>query len=51
MVYFHTKNPTLGIFWRAFEWKMLVCFMAFGIYVLRQFGIFYGPYLGNLVLI
>jgi hypothetical protein len=25
MVYFYTKNPTLGIFWRPLEWKMLVC--------------------------
>jgi hypothetical protein len=24
MVYFQTKNPNLGKFWRAFEWKMLV---------------------------
>jgi hypothetical protein len=20
MVYFHTKNPSLGIFWRVLEW-------------------------------
>jgi hypothetical protein len=24
LVYFHTKNPTLGIVWRALEWKILV---------------------------
>jgi hypothetical protein len=24
MVYFQTKNPNLGKFWRALEWKMLV---------------------------
>jgi hypothetical protein len=24
MVYIHTKNPFLGLFWRALEWKMLV---------------------------
>jgi hypothetical protein len=24
----HTKNPNLGIFWRALEWKLLVFFMA-----------------------
>jgi hypothetical protein len=23
MVYFQTKNPTLGKIWRALEWKML----------------------------
>jgi hypothetical protein len=26
MVYFHTKNPDLGIFWWALECEMLVCF-------------------------
>jgi hypothetical protein len=25
MVGFQTKNPNLGKFWRALEWKMLVC--------------------------
>jgi hypothetical protein len=29
MVYFKTKNPNLGIFWSALEWKMLVYFTAF----------------------
>jgi hypothetical protein len=24
LVYFHTKNPNLGIFWRALEWNLLV---------------------------
>jgi hypothetical protein len=24
---FHTKNPNLGIFWRALEWKMWVHFV------------------------
>jgi hypothetical protein len=28
MVYFYTKNPNLGIFWRALEWKRLVYFMT-----------------------
>jgi hypothetical protein len=28
MAYFQTKNPYLGKFWRALEWKMLVQFMA-----------------------
>jgi hypothetical protein len=26
MVYFYTKNPNLGIFWRAFEWQMFCIF-------------------------
>jgi hypothetical protein len=46
MVYFKTKSPNLGIFWRALEWKMLVYFMAiwynvwpFGV-VCGHFGIF-----------
>jgi hypothetical protein len=29
MVYFRTKNPYLGKFWRALEWKMLMYFNAF----------------------
>jgi hypothetical protein len=41
MVCFQTKNPNLGKFWRAFEWKMLVYFMAVW-NILRSFGIFYG---------
>jgi hypothetical protein len=28
MIYFHTKNPNLGKFWRALEWKLLVYFMT-----------------------
>jgi hypothetical protein len=28
MVYFQTKNPNLGKFWRALDWKMLIYFMA-----------------------
>jgi hypothetical protein len=28
MVYFQTKNPNVGKFWRALEWKMLVDFMT-----------------------
>jgi hypothetical protein len=27
MVYFQTKNPNLGKFWRALVWKMLIYFM------------------------
>jgi hypothetical protein len=28
MVYFKTKKPNLGIFWKALEWKMSVYFTA-----------------------
>jgi hypothetical protein len=28
MVYFQTKNPNLGIFWRVLEWKRLVYSLA-----------------------
>jgi hypothetical protein len=28
MVSFQTKNPNLGKFWRAQDWKMLLYFMA-----------------------
>jgi hypothetical protein len=28
MVYFHTKNTNLGIFWRTLKRKMLVYFMT-----------------------
>jgi hypothetical protein len=28
MAYFHTKNPNLGKFWRALDWKMFIYFMA-----------------------
>jgi hypothetical protein len=27
MVYFQTKNPNLGKFWRAIDWKMFIYFM------------------------
>jgi hypothetical protein len=40
MVYFQTKNPNLGKFWRALEWKMLKYFMTIW-NILRTFGIFY----------
>jgi hypothetical protein len=40
MVYFQTKNPNLGKFWRALHWKRLVYFMAIW-NILRTFGIFY----------
>jgi hypothetical protein len=28
MVCFQTKNPNLGKFWRALDWKMLIYFMT-----------------------
>jgi hypothetical protein len=37
MVCFQTKNPNLGKFWSALEWKMLVYFM-FIWNILRSFG-------------
>jgi hypothetical protein len=30
MVYFQTKNPSLGKFWRALDWQMLIYFMSIG---------------------
>jgi hypothetical protein len=49
MVYFQTKNPNLGKFWTALDWKMLIYLMAiwnilgrFRViwYILGSFGIF-----------
>jgi hypothetical protein len=40
MVSFQTKNPNLGKFWRALDWKMLIYFMAIW-NILQTFGIFY----------
>jgi hypothetical protein len=52
MVYFQTKNPALGKFWRTLEWKMLVYFVTIW-NILRPFGIIYGRLVkvvcGNLV--
>jgi hypothetical protein len=47
MVSFQTKNPNLGKFWRALEWKILEYFKVIGIFYghLEYFtviGIFYG---------
>jgi hypothetical protein len=39
MVYFQTKNPNLGKFWRALEWIMWVYFMTIW-NTLWPFGIF-----------
>jgi hypothetical protein len=41
IVYFQTKNPNLGKFVRALEWKMLVYFMPIW-NILPPFGIAYG---------
>jgi hypothetical protein len=40
MVYFQTKNPNLGKFWTALDWKILTCSMAIW-NILRTLGIFY----------
>jgi hypothetical protein len=40
MVCFQTKNPNLGKFRRALEWKILVYLMVIW-NTLRSFGIFY----------
>jgi hypothetical protein len=41
MVCFQTKNPNLGKFWRALDWKMFIYFMAIW-NILSRFEIFYG---------
>jgi hypothetical protein len=41
MVYFHTKNPNLGVLKRALELKMLLHFMVI-LNFLRQSVMFYG---------
>jgi hypothetical protein len=45
--YFHTKNPTSGIIWKALEWKLLVYFTVI-IFIWYLFGIhtylFHGHY-------
>jgi hypothetical protein len=40
MVYFQTKNPDLGKFWRGLDWKMLFYFMAIW-NILRTYGIYF----------
>jgi hypothetical protein len=42
MVYFLTKNPNLGKFCRALDWKVLIYFMAIW-NILQTFGIIYDP--------
>jgi hypothetical protein len=41
MVYFQTKNTNLGKFWRIWQWKMSVNFVAIWS-ILWPFVIFYG---------
>jgi hypothetical protein len=53
MAYFRTKNPELGWFWRALQWKMLVYYLAiwsiYGylvycvaiLYIVWPFGLFF----------
>jgi hypothetical protein len=40
MVSSQTKSPTLGKFWMALDWKMLIYFMAIW-NILQTFEIFY----------
>jgi hypothetical protein len=43
MVYFQTKDPYLGIFWKALEYTMLVYFVAIW-NILQPFGVFHGHF-------
>jgi hypothetical protein len=43
MVYFQTKNPNLGTFWRALEWIMFLYFIIIW-NILWPFGIIYGSF-------
>jgi hypothetical protein len=40
MVYFQTKNPNFGKFWRSSDWKLFICFITIR-NILRTLGIFY----------
>jgi hypothetical protein len=40
MVSFQTKNPNLGKFWRALDWKIFIYFKAIW-NILQTFGLFY----------
>jgi hypothetical protein len=40
--FIQTKNPNLGKFWKASDWKMLIYFMAIW-NSLRTFGVFFRP--------
>jgi hypothetical protein len=49
MVYFQTKNPNLGKFWRDLDWKMLIYFMAIW-NILRAFEICYAHWIRFLLI-
>jgi hypothetical protein len=49
MVYFQTKKPNLGNFWRVSRWKMLVYFIDIW-YIFQPFGILYGDLVYFLVI-
>jgi hypothetical protein len=49
MVCFQTKNPYLGKFWRALDWKMLRSFMAIW-NILRTYGKFYDHLVHNVLI-
>jgi hypothetical protein len=49
MACFQTKNPSLGKFWRALEWKMLLYLVVISS-ILQPFDIFYGHF-GKVVVI
>jgi hypothetical protein len=40
MVFFQTKSPNFGQFWRVLQWKMLVCIFCDHYVYLGPFGIF-----------
>jgi hypothetical protein len=42
MVFFHSKNPNLGLFLKAMELKICLYFMPIWVPILRSFGVFYG---------
>jgi hypothetical protein len=46
MVYFQTKNPNLGKFWKVLQWKMLP-FFSFILSILRPNVIFYGHFVST----
>jgi hypothetical protein len=49
MVYFQTKNPDLGLLWRALECKMFLYFMTIW-NILRPFGIIFGRLVESVVI-
>jgi hypothetical protein len=45
-MYLHTKTPNSGIFWKPFEWKMLVYFIVIW-YIFPRFGMLCQQKSGN----